>query len=433
MNIHKILPNEKLLQVHYYQFFNSCPFELYYAIDTKGLNEKYPGFLQTFDFTNVDVYDLCEFIRSEERWTDWPLNTPEQLFCFWDKNIDDIFNIQEIEKFPLLFTDYNTSPFNDLVEVNYYDAISIFNQNGGYLNIFHFPNLIDKGSVHLTFLNDEYFVVEIFDDNNGPEMILYNKINGVIIEQGLVDSLELIELLDKNKIAWQIKDLSEKLKNNKSIMLASLDLWSHNFIEVNSIFKKDKEIVLKAVNVNGDNLKFADESFKTNREVVLAAVKSRGPALEYVNESLKADKEVALVAVKSDGRALEYTNESLKADKEVVLAAVKSHGDALEYASESLKADKEVVLAAVIKSIGGWALKYANESLKADKKFVLAAVKLNGIALQHASEPLKADKEVVLEAVNSNGFALKYANESLKAYKEVLKVAKENGYEDLPF
>jgi hypothetical protein len=46
--LHKIEPTEKLLQVHYYQFFKTLPFNLnnFYDISINGLNEKYPEFLQ---------------------------------------------------------------------------------------------------------------------------------------------------------------------------------------------------------------------------------------------------------------------------------------------------------------------------------------------------------------------------------------------------
>ena len=78
--IHKIEATERILQVHYYQFFNSLPFCLNsdYDIDIIGINEKYPGFLETFDFANVDVYDLNKFIRIKTRLTHW-YSDPNEL------------------------------------------------------------------------------------------------------------------------------------------------------------------------------------------------------------------------------------------------------------------------------------------------------------------------------------------------------------------
>ena len=118
--IHKIVATERLLQVHFYQIFNRKPLSLNIDddIDISGLNEKYPGFLENFDFTNVDTHDLLKFIRIESYQIS-KYDLPKYFFCFWEKNIEDLFNIVEFEKFPFLFTDYESSTFNDLVGIYY--------------------------------------------------------------------------------------------------------------------------------------------------------------------------------------------------------------------------------------------------------------------------------------------------------------------------
>ena len=443
--IHKIEPTEKLLQVHYYQFFNTLPFNLnnFYDININGLNEKYPGFLQTFDFTNVDVYDLHKFIIIRTRLTHWYsdsnksksdliyLSSPQYFFCFWDKNIEDLFNIGEFEKFPLLFTDYKSSTFNDLIEVNYYDTICVYNQNGEYLNISKSPNLYDDGYCELTFLNKEYFVISLYDDNNGDDMGLYKYVEGNIESRVYIDSIELINLLDENSIIWNIDNLSVELKNNKSVILKALKSADLNFSDIDDLFKKDKEIVLQAVKSFGYNLKYADSSLRSDLEVVLAAVKSYGKSLEYASDSLKSDKEVVLVAVKSSGKALEFAGVSMKSDKEIVLAAVRSEGEALKYADDLLKSKKEIILAA-LKSYGGKLstsnlFKYTtDDSLLKDCNFILEAVKLNPHVLKYTDDFLKTDKTFILKVLKLNGEALKYVDDFLKADIEVAQVAVKN-------
>ena len=429
--LQKIDPTEKLLQVHYYQFFNTLPFNLnnFYDININGLNEKYPGFLQTFDFTNIDVYDLHKFITIRTRLTHWYsdpikylyleyLSPPQYFFCFWEKNIEDLFNIEDLEKFPLLFTDYKSSTFNDLIEVNYYDTICVYNQNGEYLNISESPNLYDDGWSKLTFLNKEYFVISLYDDNNLDNMKLFKYVEGSIESHVDIDSFELINLLDENRIIWKIENLSEKLRDNKTIILNSLKSDFLKISDVNSLFKKDKEIVLKAVKLWGNNLEYADSTLRSDKEVVLAAVKSYGKSLEYASDSLKSDKEVVLVAVKSYGKALEFAGVSMKSDKEIVLAAVRSEGEALKYVDDLLKSDKEIILAA-LKSYG-WKLSYSNlfkyttdESLLKDRNFILEAIKLNPHILKYAIEAFKSDREIVLETIKEDYRAFQYCSEFL--------------------
>jgi hypothetical protein len=60
--VHKIEATESLLKIHFFQLFSvskeyECP-----IIDEIGINEKYPGFLETFDFSKVKLDVLFQFI-----------------------------------------------------------------------------------------------------------------------------------------------------------------------------------------------------------------------------------------------------------------------------------------------------------------------------------------------------------------------------------
>ena len=224
----------------------------------------------------------------------------------------------------------------------------------------------------------------------------------------------------------QLKNLDDKLKSNKEIVLAAVKQDGRSLRYASEELKADKVFVLEVVKLQGLSLSDIAANLKGNKEIILAAVKQYGSALDYASENLKNDKEVVLAAVKQNGNALEYASENLKSNKEVVLAAVKQIGDALEYASENLKNDKEVILAAVKQN--GDALFYASKELQADKQLVLEVFKSKGEffnwhVLDHVSENLKNDKEVVLAAVKQSGYALEYASENLKNDKEVVLAA----------
>jgi predicted nucleic acid-binding Zn-ribbon protein len=426
--IHKIEATEHLLQVHYYQFFNTKPFSLNsdYDIDINGLNEKYPGFLENFDFSNVDVHDLHKFTRIENRsWDYVDFNLPKYFFCFWKKNIEDLFNIGEFEKFPLLFTEYKSSPFNDLMQFNYYDIICVFNQNGEFLNISVSPNLYDDGYCELTFLNKEYFVISFYDDNNGDHIFLFKYVEGNIESHVDIDSIELINLLDENSIIWNIDNLSVELKNNKSVILKAIKSGVLN-IHLEDLFKKDKQIVLELVERNSSYFVEADYSLKIDYSFILEAIKRNELVFQYIDVLFKSDKDFVLKAVKKNGKVLQYVDDSYKAKKDVVFDAVIENGLALEFASATLQDDKELAIEAVKNN--GRAFEFVSATLQADKEVALEAIKRYPWSLKFASTSLQDDKEIAIAAVNKNGMSLKFASSSLQADKQVVLQAIKNDY-----
>ena len=194
----------------------------------------------------------------------------------------------------------------------------------------------------------------------------------------------------------QLKNLDDKLKSNKEVVLAAVKQNERAFLYASENLKLDKEFILEAVKLNGAALSYIADNYKGDKEIVLAAVKQNGMVLNYATDKLKNDKEVVLTAVNKRGDALYYASDKLKDDKEIVLAAVKSNSLSLDDASERLKDDKEIVLAAVM--FGAYALDYASERLKNDKEIVLAAVKQDGESLKFASKNLQSDKDVIKAA-----------------------------------
>ena len=194
----------------------------------------------------------------------------------------------------------------------------------------------------------------------------------------------------------QLKNLDDKLKSNKEVVLAAVKQNERAFLYASENLKLDKEFILEAVKLNGAALSYIADNYKGDKEIVLAAVKQNGMVLNYATDKLKNDKEVVLTAVNKRGDALYYASDKLKDDKEIVLAAVKSNSLSLDDASERLKDDKEIVLAAVM--FGAYALDYASDRLKNDKEIVLAAVKQDAESLKFASKNLQSDKDVIKAA-----------------------------------
>lgn len=196
--IHKIETTEHILKAHFFQIYNSDKYELLSSdnvLNVDKIKEKYPNFINTIDFSCIDVYDLFKFLKIERRYhfDDWEM--PKYLYYFGNQNSKDLIDIKDFENFSLLLTEIEASPFNDLVGVYYYDSIFIYNQKGEFLNISANANLYDDGYCNLSFIDKEYFVFSYYDDNNGEDMSLYKYLNEQIVSYAEINSLELIGLI----------------------------------------------------------------------------------------------------------------------------------------------------------------------------------------------------------------------------------------------
>lgn len=224
-----------------------------------------------------------------------------------------------------------------------------------------------------------------------------------------------------------LKYASDKLKRDSSFMNKAIEIDALSLSFSDSGLRENKQSILKAINShrNGDRaLEFASKELKNDRELVLVSVNKYGSSLEYASDELKNDKEVVMIATKNCGSALAFASDDLRNDMEIVLNAVNTDGLALYYASDELKNNKEIVLSAIKENPR--AIQYASEDMKNDREIVLTSLtgnekKLHGVSpLRYVSEDMKKDREVVLTAVKQENEALKYADEVFKNDPEIM-------------
>ncbi len=397
--VHKIKVTESLLKLHFVQIYSMSKEFKYSAIDEEGINEKYPGFLETFDFEQVEMQVLFEFVNYRRKWGNEQKYfdlLPTYFYYIWDK--DNTYNgntnakeeldwmqmqldwlkdtkrphWQNIFLFPknlLLFTDYKIQQNNDLIAVDYYNVILLLDNEGSLLYYWNKSN--HECDTKITFLNDEYIAIETtyFEKHRGDETI-FLKYNYEGIERCFngIDSIELVELIIKNGGRLAFFNLSDELKSDKNIILK---LLKHNWFEIcdlsdlNEAILSDKEFILEILNLHyGLNLnyfEYASENLKNDPGFMIEVVKKFGSALKYASKELQEDKNVVLEAVKQDGVALEFASKALQEDKEVVLEAVKQTGK-LKFFNDGFN---------------GSAFKYCSKILRNDIEFIIESSKLD--------------------------------------------------------
>ncbi|MCF8430052.1 MAG: DUF4116 domain-containing protein [Bacteroidia bacterium] len=278
--IHKIASNKKLLQIHFYQIYHNyklgnMSFGL--EIDEMNIEKIYRGFLETFDFTNVDIDFLFGQIRIDRRWTSDNFSCGHKDFYYFSDNELEINEDINLENFPFLFYKYKKSPFNDLISINYYGSIFLYNHDGELLNSWN-ANLYDDGYCNIDFKFSEGLLEIIIDDeNNGDyrEVFKYSKVD----------------------------------KTLKS--LGNTDDETYPFEELDLLYKIiDRNIMLAAVENNGLNLQYAPD-FIADKEIVLKAIKENAEAFIYCSETLSNDEEFIIEASKLNSKIMGLVNNNL--------------------------------------------------------------------------------------------------------------------------
>jgi hypothetical protein len=323
------------------------------------------------------------------------------------------------------------------------------NSNVGYVILQKYKNNL--------WLKDEIFLRKLLNEENVYHLL---ELLGNIKNKNILNDKKLFLKLAKI-FSSTFKFASDILKSDKEYVLKLLQSGCDIYEYINPKLYGDKQITLVAVKQPryNSNLKYANKKLKNNKQIVLESVQNNGRALKYASNALKDDRQIVLEAAKCDPRALVYASKRIKNDKKIMWEAIRQDGRAFEYASNQIKSDKKFVLEA-LKSYP-YSLLYADKnmmknkdivlyffkslkkneylatsyhnilmkihpSLLDDEKIMLEAVKKNGMYLQYASKMLKGNQRIAMQAVSTNGMALKYVDKELLENKEIIAMALKN-------
>ncbi len=113
----------------------------------------------------------------------------------------------------------------------------------------------------------------------------------------------------------------------------------------------DKNVALSMVSKNGYQLKHLSEELRNDKEVVITAAYNNGGSLIYASEELKNDREFLLAEIKKghiDYKYIKDLNNNIKNDKEASIAAILSYKrDLFRSLGDDSKHDKDVILTQV--------------------------------------------------------------------------------------
>ena len=84
-------------------------------------------------------------------------------------------------------------------------------------------------------------------------------------------ALYALDFVDKNSYNCLLYDLSDRLKNDRDVVIKSLKIQPKSFRFISDRLKNDKEVVLAAIKVYGNNLQYASERYQKDSRLIKIA------------------------------------------------------------------------------------------------------------------------------------------------------------------
>ena len=474
LKIVKVKLTEKIKQIYFLQLLKDLQSEdinCEIKLDENALNVKYPHFLSTYDFDGVDINELFSFIQWNDRGGrenfHLRFDTIEYLYCFGNESILLADSDLQWYQFPKFFDSLKESVKNDLVAMFSLGSVYIFNKVGTFLDLSEDPNLYDFGSVRVFFIDETYFVIESYDDNNGTSCTLYNYSNGMIIRD-LISTKELLQLLDKEGIEWGLDNLSNVLIADKEIVMMAFNDYSSNFnrIDFGSLpthLKEDRDIAKAAIKSSCYNYSKLPVVFQMDNEIARMALKKCPDLTRDLPKGLLTNKEFWFSFLKDtikdhlnlQGITEGMTLEECLSVKSIALTLIRENRHIAPLISEDLKCDKDIIFEAVkanYLSVVDFPIVLEDEALafevisaysetlsqlkkySADKDFANKLLRLKGDSLKYFDEAVRNDKNLVLIACSQNINAIQYVGKDLLTDDDIQRLKQEyDKSDDLPF
>ena len=148
----------------------------------------------------------------------------------------------------------------------------------------------------------------------------------------------------------------------------------------------EKNIALKAVSENAFAFDYISEKLQNDRDIVLIAIKNKGSLFENIDSQYYKDKEIIFEAIKSEPSYFSKLSKKIEVDRDIALFAVKQEASNYLFLDEKYKKDKEVIKD-VLKN--GNNLVLFDDKYRNNPEIVEIAIKNNPESIKYASKELQ--------------------------------------------
>lgn len=235
------------------------------------------------------------------------------------------------------------------------------------------------------------------------------------------------------KNGCSLKNISERLKNDKEIILAAIKQESRAYQYIPINLQNDKEFIKDLLKVNPYVFTILPSQLKEDKDMAIIALDnsckneicSGAYLYRQMPESLKSDLEIIELSLKSDPMTVLQLDQTCRGNTTLIHELVKRDGMIIQYASEDIRDSESIATTALENNPNSF--RFLSDRLKNFRAFAILAIEKDGKNYLQVSDTLKNDKEIALLAVQKHGRNLRDLPEELRKEKQIiLEAFKEN-------
>jgi len=165
-----------------------------------------------------------------------------------------------------------------------------------------------------------------------------------VITLWILSVVPLYSNMAQNITEIELKSATQEQQSDRAFVLKAVAYDGYNLEYVSEKLRNDKEIVLKAIESFSEVLKFSGESLQNDRAFIKEAIKVNEYVLSDAKEKFQKDSELAFLAVKRNSMVLKFLP-YYKRNKAFILELLNSDIDVFPYIEERLKTDRDIIKA----------------------------------------------------------------------------------------
>ena len=157
-----------------------------------------------------------------------------------------------------------------------------------------------------------------------------------------------------------------------------------------------------AVELYPYNYKHLSERLQNNRKIVIHTILQNPYLFFLIPDNLKDDKEIATIGIELSGYNIRHVSTRLQDDEDLFFLILHRNSWYINYVSERIRNDPNIIKRVIKKN--KFIFQSIRSQLKEDKKFIIEIINELNLTLNYISESLLKDFEIIKIAIKKNSF-----------------------------
>lgn len=255
------------------------------------------------------------------------------------------------------------------------------------------------------------------------------------VDSSLKDNFAFIQsIVDEfgiKVLSYVKKDFDKSKISTKKFYINQLEksIIEPNIKNIPEKYKKDRDILLKLVELDAYNLKLIDPNIENYKEFIKLSIEKNPMSIKYASDEIKSDEFFVRTAINKNVLSFRHVADKFRLDKQFIYENIHNYNlllECLDYANNSNKqieytANQENIILDIVKQHSEF-IKYTENKYKSNYNIALEAVKQNGLLLEYIDEDLKYNLSIIKESIINNIKAYQFIPNKLKYEKQLIEI-----------